>query len=131
MDLKRNTVQRQLILKAVRKLNAHATAEEVYECVVQSHPTISKATVYRNMKQLSESGELVNVGSFYGSTRYDHICDEHYHFICEDCKRLTDVEGDFTDVVKKVKNMDTFEIQNCRLLFSGICPECKTSAASV
>ncbi len=39
----RNTIQRTLVLEAVNQLKSHATADEVYETIVQKHPDISKA----------------------------------------------------------------------------------------
>ena len=125
MDSKRNTIQRQLIFDAVRELDIHATAEQVYEYVQKKHPSISKATVYRNLNQMSETGDLLNIGSFHGSTHYDHNCHEHYHFICERCKRVIDVDGDFSDIRRKIKNTERFDILNCCISFSGLCGECK------
>ena len=49
--MKRNTIQRTLVLEAVNHLRSHATAEEVYDAIVQQHPHISKGTVYRNLNQ--------------------------------------------------------------------------------
>lgn len=53
---KRNTIQRSLVLEAVNKLHCHATADEVYEEIIKEHPTISKATVYRNLKWAKSAG---------------------------------------------------------------------------
>ena len=47
---RRNTIQKQLVLEAVAQLHNHPTAEQVYAQVVKEHPTISKATVYRNLE---------------------------------------------------------------------------------
>ena len=126
MENKRNTVQRQLILSAVRELNIHATADQVYEYVFHKYPTISKATVYRNLNQLAESGELLNIGSFNGSTHYDYQCHGHYHFICEVCRGIFDVEGDISDVLFRFKHTDGFDITGCNVLFTGSCWNCKT-----
>ena len=125
MDSKRNTIQRQLILDAVRELNIHATAEQVYEYVVGKHPSISKATVYRNLGQMAESGELLNIGNFDGSSRYDHNCHNHYHFICERCKQVFDVNDYFPDILSKITGMDGFEITGHNLTFNGLCLDCK------
>ena len=125
MGNKRNTVQRLLILKAVKELNIHATAEQVYEYVTKECPSISKATVYRNMCQMAESGELLNIGSHYGSTHYDHNCHRHYHFICEQCKRVFDVPACFPEISNENVNMDGFEIKSHNLSFNGLCRDCK------
>lgn len=46
MTNSRNTIQRQLVLSAVRQLQNHPTADEVYQEVQKNCPTISRATVY-------------------------------------------------------------------------------------
>ena len=55
---KRNTIQRQLVIAAVRFLANHPTAEEVYDRITMEYPDISKGTVYRNLNSLVESGLL-------------------------------------------------------------------------
>ena len=125
MSIKRNTIQRQLVFSAVKELNIHATAEQIYERVARNHPSISKATIYRNLGQMVESGELLNIGIFYGATHYDHNCHEHYHFICEDCRRIFDIEGDFSDILSKMNGINGFDIKNYYLSLNGLCQDCK------
>ena len=55
---RRNTIQRAIVLEAVNNLHCHATADELYKEIIKKHPTISKATVYRNLNLLSEMGEI-------------------------------------------------------------------------
>jgi len=124
MAEKRNTVQRQLILNAVVELDIHATAEQVYEHVHKAQPSISKTTVYRNLSQMAESGELRNVGVFHGATHYDHNCHEHYHFVCDDCKKVFDVDFDFSGILKNVDNIEKHDIKGFHLAFDGTCHEC-------
>jgi len=121
---KRNTIQRQAILGAVRELNAHATAEQVVEHISKRHPAISRATVYRNLAQMSETGELLNIGNFFGSARYDHNCHTHCHFVCEDCKRIFDVNIRLPGLHGNISGMDGFEIKSHVLSLSGICRDC-------
>jgi Fe2+ or Zn2+ uptake regulation protein len=125
MDAKRNTIQRQLILDAVRQLDIHATAEQVYDCVAESHPSISKATVYRNLNQMAESGELLNIGSIRGAAHYDHNCHGHYHFICDKCGRVFDVNDFFPEIAERVSDMEGFQIKGHSLIFNGLCLDCK------
>ena len=125
MRSKRHTVQKQVILDAVGELDRHATAEQVYEHVVLTYPSISKATVYRNLRQLAESGELTSIGTFYGSTHYDHRCHEHSHFVCDQCKQVFDVAGDFSDIISRAETSEGITIRAYRLSFSGICQKCE------
>ena len=125
MDTKRNTIQRQLVFSAVKELNIHATAEQIYEYVARNHPSISKATVYRNLGQMVESGELLNIGIIYGAAHYDHNCHKHYHFICEDCRRIFDIEGDFSDILDRMNGINGFDIKNYHLSLNGLCQDCR------
>jgi Fur family ferric uptake transcriptional regulator/Fur family peroxide stress response transcriptional regulator len=122
---KRNTIQRKIILDSIRELNCHATAEQVHVAIIQKHPSISKGTVYRNLAQMVEAGELLNIGNFYGSVHYDHHCQQHYHFICEQCRQVYDVANYFPDLSTQLAGMEDFEITSHLLTFSGICPTCK------
>ena len=54
--MNRNTIQCTLVLETVNKLPGHVTADEIYEAIAKEHPTISRATVYRNLNRLSQTG---------------------------------------------------------------------------
>ena len=131
MEKKRNTIQRQIILEAVKALDIHASAEQVYDYVIQRHPNISKATVYRNLNQTVESGELINIGDFGNAARYDHNCHKHYHLMCEKCKRIFDVEGDYSGIINRIPQTGGFDITGFHLTFSGLCRDCKDSKREV
>ena len=126
---KRNTLQRQMILEAVAKLNIHATAEQIVEYLSKEHPSIGRATVYRTLNYLTDAGKLLRIGSFYGSTHYDHNCHEHYHFICGHCRRVYDVEGTMADVLNKLESAEGFDITDIAVSLTGICWECKANCA--
>ena len=92
---RRNTIQRSLVLEAVNKLHCHATADEVYEEIIKEHPTISKATVYRNLNLLSDMGEIRRLVIPGSADRFDHITCNHCHVKCKACGRVFDVDMDF------------------------------------
>jgi Fe2+ or Zn2+ uptake regulation protein len=125
MRNKRHTVQRQLILDTVKELNGHVTAEQVFDHVVLKYPPISKATVYRNLNQMVDSGKLLRIGNFNDSCRYDHNCHNHYHFMCEKCKRVFDIEDYFSDIYSRIKNTNGFDVTSHNITFGGLCPDCK------
>ena len=125
MSSRRTTIQRQLVLNAVKELDIHATAEQVYAHIIKQHPNIGRATVYRNLHQLVEAGEITDIGNFYGSTHYDHNNHKHYHFICANCKKIFDVEGDLSYVCDNIKQSEGFDITDINISFSGLCWECK------
>lgn len=124
--IKRNTIQRALVLEAVNKLKCHATADEIYNVIVNEHPYISRGTVYRNLNQLSESGEIRKLEIPGGADRFDHRCHDHYHARCLKCGQVFDVEMEYIkDLKKKIKDTHGFEFSGHDIMFKGICPECK------
>ena len=125
MGNKRNTIQRRLILNALVELGTHPTAEAVYEHISKNHPTIGKATVYRNLRQMAELGEILDIGNFYGSAHYDPNCHKHYHFICKNCKSIFDVDADFSNLLDSVHSGNDIEITGFHISFTGVCLACK------
>ena len=91
--MKRNTIQRQLVIAAVRFLADHPTADEVYERITMEYPDISKGTVYRNLNSLVESGLLNKVSVPSGADRFDHMLTKHYHIKCSHCGKFMNVEN--------------------------------------
>ena len=123
---KRNTIQRTLVLEAVRELGCHASADEVYDTIVKKHPTISRGTVYRNLNLLSDMGEIRKVEIPNEANRFDHMCHEHYHARCVRCGRVFNVEMEFiADLEKNIKDTHGFEIAGHDIVFKGTCLECK------
>ena len=58
---RRNTIQKDMVLKTVRELKRHLTADEVYGYIKKDHPNIGKGTVYRNLGILAEEGAIRKV----------------------------------------------------------------------
>ena len=122
----RNTIQRSLVLEAVRHLQCHPTADKVYDVVVKKHPNISRGTVYRNLILLSDFGEIRKIAMPNGADRYDHICREHYHARCVKCGRVLDVDMEYiADLENSMKDTREFEFTGHDLVFRGVCHECR------
>lgn len=128
--MKRNTIQRTLVAQAVQQLQSHATAEEVYDAVAREHPHISKGTVYRNLNQLAEEGEIQKLEMPDGPDCFDHRLHRHYHAKCSRCGRVFDVDMDYMDdLVRLVKDAHGFAINGHNLVFTGVCPTCQQTGA--
>lgn len=127
---KRNTIQRSLVLDAVRSMHTHPTSAEVYDAVRKTHPTISRATVYRNLAVLSEAGEITRVKVPQGADHYDYRHDAHYHGVCRLCGAVCDVEAAAADDLSSyVGDTHGFVIDGHSLMFSGLCPDCAAKLA--
>lgn len=124
---KRNTIQKQLVIAAVRKLCNHPTAEEVYAKIIKEYPDISKGTVYRNLNALVESGLLNKISVPNAADRFDHILTKHYHIQCVQCKCFLNVDDleYFQDLDDKIAQLTGFKMESHDIVFAGLCPECQ------
>lgn len=121
----RNTIQRALVLQAVRSLRNHPTSADVYEEVRKQHPSISRATVYRNLGVLAERGEVLRVELPNGADRYDFLNKPHYHARCRVCGRVFDVDMPYhADIAQEVRDAHGFSIEGHQIVFSGLCADC-------
>lgn len=123
---RRMTVQKELVLDAVRSLGNHANADEIFNEVTRSHPSVSRGTVYRNLNILAEEGTILRVEVPGGADRFDHNIFAHYHILCVKCGKVYDVDMDEVhDIFGKIKDRHGFDFIGYEIGFKGICPCCK------
>ena len=124
----KRTKQKEAILRVLRSTTSHPTADWVYDEVRKEIPNISLGTVYRNLKLLRQSGEISEVD--FGSTfsRFDGNPDNHYHFRCEKCGCVFDVDEPVNkELDERIAQKTGFKISHHRLEFRGLCKECRQS----
>ncbi|MDR1284674.1 MAG: transcriptional repressor [Campylobacteraceae bacterium] len=119
------TPQRLSVLEVLNK-NMHPTMEEIYEDIKREFPSISLATVYKNINTLRESDAIIEINTQNGKTRYDIYVRPHTHIICKKCGSIRDVEFlesvyEYQEEIKtkwhyNVKRIDvTAIVDNCPL----------------
>ena len=123
--MQRNTVQRQLIIDTLKKSKTHPGIDEIYTEIHLTHPSISKATVYRNLKQLAQNGVISQVSLPDGSQRYDADTSPHHHFKCTNCGIVFDVDLKYSqsinDIVEKTHGV---QVDEHEIVFKGVCRKC-------
>jgi Fur family transcriptional regulator, peroxide stress response regulator len=120
------TPQRLAIIKIIAKSTGHPSVEDIYGQIKKDFPTMSLATVYKNIVLIKSLGEVLELGFPDGSNRYDgNKPYPHPHVICIKCKKILDPDLDSLDDMKKEVAAETkFKILNHRLDFFGICSDC-------
>ena len=122
----RNTIQRSMVYEAVNRLKSHATASEIYDVIASEHPSVSRGTVYRNLNQLAEEGVIRKILMPGGADRYDHRCHNHYHAMCQQCRRVFDIEMAYIEnLEKEIEDAHGFAVSGHDIMFRGICPDCQ------
>jgi Fur family peroxide stress response transcriptional regulator len=120
------TPQRLAIVRILAESKGHPSVEDIYGQVKLDFPTMSLATVYRNIVLIKSLGEVLELGFPDGSNRYDgNRPFPHPHVVCIACKKIVDPDLDSLDSMKKEVEVETeFKILNHRLDFFGICSNC-------
>lgn len=112
-------------------MNSHPTADWIYGEVRKEIPNISQGTVYRNLRLLCKDGEILELGLCGASTRFDGRLDNHYHFRCEKCGQVFDVDEPVNeDINRRVAQKTGFKILSHRLEFRGLCGDCQEGLAA-
>jgi Fur family peroxide stress response transcriptional regulator len=131
MKEKRQTIQKGLVWDAVSSTDTHPSAEQVYADIVTKYPSISRATVYRNLNMLVEEGKLRRIQVLGGPDHYDHMMGKHYHIQCIDCKEVGDVEVfSAIDLGEDELDLHGYELHSYEIVFNGICPDCQKKRAA-
>lgn len=86
------THQRQVLYEVMQDMEGHPSPEEVYARVKRRIPSISLATVYKNLHLFIENGIFREVSLHHGSLRVEMNDRPHHHLVCTVCKSIMDVE---------------------------------------
>lgn len=118
--------QREALLELLHQTKTHPTADWIYHELRKTFPSISLATVYRNLKQLAQSGDIIRLETGLGSEHYDACTENHYHFICSHCGRISDLKLEpFSSMNKLAEESSGCRIEKHSLVFYGVCAECE------
>ena len=121
--------QRKRILDVLQNTGIHPTATWIYDELRKDFPDLSQGTVYRNLNILIDQGLVKKID--FGSTfdRFDANTSEHYHFICEKCGAIYDLEMPIIYKLNEdVKDETNFEVHSHRIEFYGVCEKCKSKS---
>lgn len=128
----RPTRARRLILTRLRHSNDHLSTEEVQEALLRRGHVVSIATLYQNLKRLTEAGLLVSFADSDGLVRFDANTEPHAHLVCTRCGRILDVAPTATPVArltaalpKPARRYRGWSIRDARLELCGLCPDCR------
>jgi Fur family peroxide stress response transcriptional regulator len=126
VDVSRRSKQKEAILRCLRATKSHPNATWIYEEVRKEIPKISLGTVYRNLRLMSERGEIQEMDLGGDHSRFDGNAQNHYHFECEVCGRIFDVEEPIDrDIDERVSRNTGFQVVSHRLEFCGLCLDCR------
>ena len=125
------TFQRMNILDVVEK-NGHMSVEDIYDEVTKVHPSLSLATIYKNIILMMEKGVLVEVPIAGKKPKYELAKTDHIHLVCTECGDVEDKPcAEATDkLFYELTDKEHFVLNTKQVNLYGVCSNCQETIAS-
>ena len=122
------TKPRKIILDTVFATHEHFNVDGLYDQIRKKHKDVSRATIYRTIPLLIESGLIKQSLRCLAKDHYEHTYghDRHLHFICEKCGKIIEVESKETEsILNKLAKIHNFAIKEYNVGAKGLCKKCR------
>lgn len=124
----RMTRERSELLEAIMEAPQHFEAEDLISAVQKRSGQVSRATIYRTLSLLEESGILRK--SLFGHNRhfYESVVGRHHHdhLVCVRCGRIKEFEDERIErFQEEICEHFGFEMVDHVHEIFGLCPECR------
>lgn len=120
-DLKA-TIQRTSILKVIEEAG-HISIDDIYEAVKEQHPTLSLATIYKNIILMQQNNVIVEVPMNGEKSKYELKKDDHIHLICQSCGMISDQR--LLPQTEQTLILENFKLKNAQINLYGLCSKCQ------
>jgi len=104
----------------------HLSIDALYTALQKSFPSLSLATVYKNINLMLEKNFLTEVQLENNKNVYELIKQEHSHVVCKKCHAIVDIFLDTASLYQEVAKISKFRLETSSIVFNGICDACKT-----
>ena len=125
------TKQRALLLSIFRSdacRGKHRTADEILLLAKEKMPTISRATVYNNLRSMEEEGLIRRISAEGGADIYDASFTLHAHLFCTVCHSVKDVMT--PSLLSDMRQISGEDVDSYELKLRYVCDECKRCSAN-
>lgn len=104
--------------------NGHMNIDELYKKLLDRFPSVSLATIYKNVNSMLEKTFLSEVKIPNAKSVYELVKAEHAHLVCKECGFIEDTILDATDILEQVSKIGSFKVDTTNIVLSGICQRC-------
>lgn len=126
----RITETRKAVLAYMIASHEHPSAERIYQDLRPHYPNMSLATVYNNLKVLTDEGFVEEIKISNDNTTYfDFMGHNHLNIVCEKCGRIADFEDvEIPDLKREAEEQTGYQITKTQVLMYGLCPDCQENS---
>jgi len=122
------TPQRIAILEEI-DATGHIDIDHLYETLRMSFPSISLATVYKNVNQMYELNILEVIKVPNHKLQYEISKDPHIHLACDGCGSVIDMEQCIDELMDSAESESGYLLNHSTVVLNGLCPGCQKKSA--
>jgi len=120
------TPQRLAIYEVLASTGEHPGAEDIYQRLKPSIPSLSRGTVYRTLTLFESNGLVSGVHVSDEQARFDANLEDHHHLVCVRCQRIVDFQdARLDDLPFEETSPGGFRVLGHRVHLLGLCPACQ------
>jgi Fur family transcriptional regulator, peroxide stress response regulator len=125
-NTRKRSQQQEAILRLLKSTKAHPSADWIFTQIKLELPGTGLATVYRNLKILKETGQVIELRGNDGSSHFDGNTQSHYHFHCDACGIILDLnEPVDISFENKIALKTGLKVTRHQVVIQGLCVDCQ------
>jgi Fe2+ or Zn2+ uptake regulation protein len=122
------SVQRLAIMDYLNEHKTHPTADEIFNALSPSIPTLSRTTIYNTLKLFTQQGVVQAITIDERTEHFDADTSIHAHFLCKKCGKIYDAEISVSHIPgEKEFEKEGHQVDETYLFYKGICKDCKNN----
>ncbi len=103
----------------------HISVRDIFAKIKANFPTLSLATVYKNINAMLESNFIKELKIVGHDSKYELVKEDHSHMICNECGKVEDIDLETKTLITDAKKISNYSIDESNIQLFGICPECR------
>jgi Fur family peroxide stress response transcriptional regulator len=117
------THQRMVVYLAILNAENHPTAENIFDQIKNTNPSISLGTVYKTLESFVNAGLIQKFVDNKGIMRFDGILETHSHLYCKKTNEFRDYRNDELESLLKLfferNQIQDFEVDEVSIVIRG------------
>jgi Fur family peroxide stress response transcriptional regulator len=103
----------------------HMSIDEIYKSLQNKFPSISLATIYKNINAMIDIFFITEIKIPYKKSVYELTKARHSHVVCNKCNTILDIDVDIDSIFNQAKILSDYSLEECSIVLNGLCPKCK------